>query len=239
MTRARAVGGAMAFGLLASASPALSAEQIYTYSVVHPIYGEIGTFADAVDRSPEGLRIDAHLRVAVKLLGVVAYREEADTTEVLRGGRLVSLESVTNKDGRHLEVHGAAHGDQFMVNATSGSYAAPAKIVPSDPWVLKRTGDELVVSTSSGKMVSVQITGGDYETVSMNGTVVSARHYVVNGDKRQEVWLDNHQVPIMFRSMEDGTAIDFVLQNTSAAGDTTTVAALRHSSGARSENDDK
>jgi len=175
----------------------------------------------------------------VRFLGVVAYREEADTTEVLRGNRLVLLQSVTDKDGRHLEVHGEAKGDQFMVNATTGSYAAPATIAPSDPWLLKRTGEELVVSTATGKMVNVQISGGEYDTVSMGGVSVPARHYIVNGDKRQEVWLDNREIPIKFRSIENGTPIDFVLQGATAAAGTTTVAALRRLSTAHSQNGDK
>ncbi|HXP72736.1 MAG TPA: DUF6134 family protein [Stellaceae bacterium] len=239
MTRARAIAGAMSLSVMASAAPALAGQQVYTYSVVHPIYGEIGTFTDTIDRTPEATRIDSHLLVTVTLLGVVAYREESDATEVLRGNRLVSLQSVTNKGGRHLEVHGEAQGDQFMVNATAGSFAAPGTISPSDPWVLKRTGEEVVVSTSTGKIVNVQISGGDYDTISMNGTSVSARHFIVSGDKRQEVWLDSREIPIMFRTVEDGTPIDFVLQNATAAASTTTVAALRRSALARPENGDK
>jgi len=34
----------------------------------------------------------------------------------------------------------------------------------------------------------------------------------VSGDKRQEVWLDNRKIPVMFRTVEDGTPIYFVLQ---------------------------
>lgn len=233
-----AVASAVGLSAMASSAPALAAQQLYTYTVVHPIYGEIGTFTDLVDRNAETLRIDAHLRIAVKFLGVVAYREEADTTEVMRGNRLLSLQSVTDKDGRHLEVHGEARGDQFMVNATTGSYAAPATIAPSDPWVLRRIGTELVVSTATGKMVTVQVSGGEYDTVAVSGAAVPARHYIVNGDKRQEVWLDDRGIPIKFRSMENGTPIDFVLQS-ATAGNGTTVAALRRAQVTHSENGDK
>jgi len=146
---------------------------------------------------------------------------------------------VTDKDGRHLEVHGEAQGDQFMVNATTGSYAGPATMLPSDPWLLKRTGDQIVVSTSTGRMVNVEVSGGDYDTVPMNGASVTARHFVVNGDKRQEVWLDNREIPIMFRTVENGTPIDFVLQNGTASAGTTSVAALRRSTIAKSESADR
>lgn len=239
MTRAMAIAGALGLSVVGGVAPALAGQQLYTYSVVHPIYGEIGTFTDMIDRSPEAVRIDARLRIAVKILGVVAYREESDTTEVLRGSRLVSLQSVTDKDGRHLEVHGEAQGDQFMVNATAGSYAAPATIAPSDPWLLKRTGDELVVSTTTGKMVNVQISGGEYDTVSISGASVPARHYIVNADKRQEVWLDSRDIPIKFRSVENGTPIDFVLQNATAAAGTTAVAALKRPSVDHFQNGDR
>ena len=49
------------------------------------------------------------------------------------------------------------------------------------------------------------------------------------GDKQQEVWLDSREVPVMFRTVEDGTAIDFVLQH--GPGKTTdTASALAPSS---------
>src|ERR1019366_5732039 len=142
---------------------------------------------------------------------------ETDTTEILHGDRLNSLQSVTDKDGRHIEVQGAAQGDRFVVNATSGSFAGPAPIAPSAPWVLKRTGEQTVVFTDTGRITKMYISGGDYDTVSVNGASVSARHFIVMGDKRQEVWLDDREVPIMFRTVEDGTPIDFVLQNATTA----------------------
>jgi hypothetical protein len=152
------------------------------------------------------------LRVAVKLLGIVVYRQEPDTTVIMLGNRLVSLQSVTEKDGRRSEVQGEAEGNQFVVNATAGSFTGPASIAPSDPWALKRTGDETMVYMDTGRMINVRVSGGDYDKISVNGALVSARHFTVTGDKRQEVWLDMRKTPIMFRTVEDGTPIYFVLQ---------------------------
>jgi uncharacterized protein DUF6134 len=217
MTRARAIAGAMGLSVIAGATPAVAGPQVYTYSVLHPIYGEIGTLTDAIDRSSEATRIDARLRIAVKFLGIVVSRQETDTTEILHADRLVSLQSVTEKDGQHFEVHGKIQGDQFVVNAMAGSFAGPATIAPSDPWVLKRLGEQTVVFTDTGRISKLYISGGDYDMVSVNGASVSARHFIVMGDKRQEVWLNNREIPVMFRTVEDGTPIDFVLQNAAAA----------------------
>jgi hypothetical protein len=213
MTRATAIAVAMSFSFIAGICPAVAGQQVYVYSVMHPIYGDIGTFTDKIDRNSKSTRIDSKLRIAVTFLGVVAFRQDSDTTEIMHGDRLVSLQSVTDKDGQHLEVHGEVQGDRFVVIATGGSYAGPVAISPSDPWVLNRTGDETVVFTDTGRIIKMHVSGGGYDMVSVNGTSVSARHFIVMGDRQQEVWLDNQEIPIMFRTVEDGTAVDFMLQN--------------------------
>lgn len=109
----------------------------------------------------------------------------------------------------------------------------------SDPWVLKRTGVQTVIYMDTGKIIDVTVSGGDYGTISVNGASMSARHFIVIGDKQQEVWLDIRKIPVMFRTFENGTPIDFVLQNATAAIGTITVAALRSSVLSRPENGDK
>jgi hypothetical protein len=207
----------MGLGLVVSATPALARQQIYIYSVKHPFYGVIGTYTDMIERSAEATRIDSRLRIAVRFLGIVVYRQEANTTEIMIGNRLVLLQSVTERDGQHLEVHGEVQGNRFVVNATAGASSGPVAISPSDPWVLQHTGEATVVFTDTGRIVDLHISGGDYEAVAVNGISISARHFVVIGDKRQDVWLDHKDIPIMFRTVEDGTRIDFVLQNATTA----------------------
>jgi hypothetical protein len=220
------------------ATPALAGQLVYTYAVLHPLYGEIGTFTDTIDRKPETMRIDGRLRVAVKFLGIVVYRQESDITAIMRDDRLVSLQSVTKKDGESLEVRGEAQGDQFVVNATDGSFAGPATSLPSDPFVLRDIGEGTMIFTDTGRIISVHVSGGDYDTVSVNGNSVSARHFIVTGVTRQEVWLDNTEIPVMFRIVENGTPIDFVLQNVTASAGTT-IAALQRPVLAGLENGDK
>ena len=208
------------------ATPELAGQLVYTYAVRHPLYGKIGTFTDTIDRQTETMRIDGRLRVAVKFLGIVLYRQESDITAIMRDDRLVSLQSVTKKDGESLEVRGEAQGDQFVVNATAGSFAGPANSLPSDPFVLTGIGEGTMIFTDTGEIITVQVSGGDHGMVSVNGNLVSARHFIVEGVTRREVWLDDRGIPVMFRIVENGTPIDFVLQNTTASRGTT-VAALQ------------
>lgn len=63
----------------------------------------------------------------------------------------------------------------------------------------------------------------------MNGASVSARHFAVDGENHGDVWLDDLGNPIMFHTVEDGTPVDFVLQDTTTAGGTFANAAIKHS----------
>jgi hypothetical protein len=233
MTRARAIATVIFLSVIVGAAPTLAGQQVYIYSVVHPLYGKIGTLTDTIDRSPEVMRIDARLRIAVELLGIVFYRRESDITEIIRGDRLVLLQSVSEMDGRHLEVHGEAQGDQFVVNATDGSFTGPATTAPSDPWVLKHIGEGTMVYPDTGRIVNVHVSDGDYDTISVNGTAVVARHFIVMEDKREDVWLDDRKIPIMCRIVEDGTPIDFMLQDPAAATGANTVASVKRPGPAR------
>lgn len=198
-------------GCLTAAGPVHSQEQTYSYSVVHPLYGTIGTYTQTIARSGDTTRIDGQLRVAAKVLGITVHREESDHIEIFRGDRLVSLLSVTTTNGARLDVRGEAQGDHFVVTSLTGDLEAPADIAPSDPWVLKQLGVGTVVSMKTGRIIPTRVTGGELAMVPLQGAVVATRHFMAHGEREQEIWMNDHDVPIKFRSVENGTAIDFML----------------------------
>jgi hypothetical protein len=54
-------------------------------------------------------------------------------------------------------------------------------------------------------------TRAEATTVSLQGSTVAVRHFMARGEREQEIWLNDQDVPIMFRSVESGTPIDFIL----------------------------
>jgi len=202
----------LCLGACTVAAPAVAAEQTYTYSIVHPTFGDIGVFTDRIEHTGDQMSIHTQLRIAVRMVGVVVYREQADGVEVLQGRRLVALENVGDKDGKNFNVHGRIEGGRFMVNSPAGSFAAPLDVLPSDPWLVHGATQGKVLSTRTGQVVDVTVTGGEPVSIEVQGSWVRARHYIVNGDKRQEIWMADNSVPVMFRSFEDGMPIDFVLK---------------------------
>ncbi len=200
-----------ALGLLTAAIQVCAQERAYFYNVVHPFYGIVGTFTERIARNDGITQIDSQLHIAVKILGIVVHREEGNHTEIFQGDRLVSLLSTTITNGARLDVRGEAQGDLFVVKSPTGVVEAPADVAPSDPWVLKGLGVGTTVSIKTGRIIRTRVTGGEPAMVSLQGVMVATRHFVARGERQQETWLNDHDVPIMFSSVEDGTLINFVL----------------------------
>src|SRR5579859_995483 len=202
-------------GFLIPAVPAGAQEGAYSFSVVHSVYGPIGTFTESIDRSGSTTRVESRIRIAVKVLGIVVHRQEGDRTEIFHGDRLVSLQSSTTTNGTRLDVHGQEQGDHFVVTSAAGVTEAPANVAPSDPWVLKDLGIGTLVSVETGRIIPTRVTGGEQVTISIQGSPIVTRHFIARGaglrEMEQEIWLNDHDVPVMFRIVEKGKSIDFTL----------------------------
>jgi uncharacterized protein DUF6134 len=204
-------GWSLAIGaLVASAAPA-SAAQTYSYVVEHPTYGDIGTYSDTIQQTGDTLRIDTKLRVAVKVLGIVVHREEADRTELWRANRLVSFHSITTTNGKPIEVQGEARDNGFVITSPSGTAVAPANVYTSSPWSTRLPDTGVMMSTKTGRVETVQNLGSEQALVPVLGSEVPVRHVQIYTDKHQDVWLDRSGVPVRFRTEVAGTPIDFVL----------------------------
>jgi len=211
------IAASVAFiGGVLSPAAANAAQRTDSYSVIHAKYGTIGTYDRVSDTTDGVTHAQAHLKIAVKVLGLVVRRETSDQTELWRGQRLMSFQSLTITNGSRLAASGAVSGDHFLVSSPQGVAVAPADVVASDPWSLNRLGPVMVVSTRSGAIYSVQVTGGEADKIKLPGGVALTRHYHVNTaaqPDKWEVWVDRTGVPVKFRTVENGAAIDFVLSS--------------------------
>ncbi len=128
---------AMTLALAACVASRAAIAATYTYKVEHPKFGEIGTYADTVERYGDRLSIETSLHLEVRALGVRVYREEGYRVASWEGDRLVSFYSRTDTNGEGVEVHGEADGDVFQIDGPAGRVTAPANVQPSNPWAVK------------------------------------------------------------------------------------------------------
>lgn len=211
MARAPIVLACAVLGAALAAGPARAAREVYAYRVIHPSYGEIGTYTNIVDRSGDDTDVRTELKVAVRKIGIVVYRQEARRAEHWRNDRLVSFEGVTITNGNTLEVHGEARAGGFAITTSSGTVMAPGNVHPSNPWSAMVLHTDYMMSTKTGRLVHVRVSGGEERAVALAGSTRRLHQYEIVGDKHQFVWLDERGTPVAFRTEEDGALVDFVL----------------------------
>ena len=204
-------GLAVAGALLVCPPYAHASTTVYEYHIEHPRYGDIGTYSNTVKEIGDDTEIDSELHVAVRLLGVVMYREDATRVERWKAGRFVAFAGVTVTNGKRIELKGEARGEEFVIASQDGTITAPARVHPSNPWAPSVLNTDLMMSTKTGRIDQVQVSGGGVEGVTFDGKNWRLHRYEISGSKRQFVWLDERGTAIAFRTEQDGTPIDFIL----------------------------
>jgi len=198
------------FMMSAGAAPLQAAQLVYEYKVKHPQFGDVGTYTNIIEQSGDRTNVRTSINVAVKFLGLVVYRQEAQRQETWSGGRLAEFEGTTVINGDRTDVRGKTQGDTFVVSGPKGTFVAPADVHPSNPWSAKLFEGDTMMSTVNGRLFRPEVRQSE-ETLSLDGTAERLRRLDIFSDKHEVVWLDSNDVPVAFRAEEDGTPVDFVL----------------------------
>ena len=211
MSRGLQLLSAGLLSVLAGVGAARAAPEIYEYRIIHSTHGEIGHYSNLVERRGDDTEVRTELHVAVKILGIVAYSQDARRTERWSGQQLASFDGVTVTNGDRLEIHGEARDGGFAITTPTGTVFAPASVHPSNPWCAMVLKTDFVMSTRTGKLFHGITRGGELRPVRLDGKILWLHQYEVVSDKREFVWLDDQGVPVAFRTKEDDDEIDFVL----------------------------
>ncbi len=205
-------------GVLAGASVAGSAAASdtpaqFVYRVSHSVFGEIGTYANTIEPSRDGVTVQTQAHFQVSMLGVRMYREDAERTERWQGNRLVSFHGVTDKGDGPAEVKGEARGNSFVITSSQGTVTAPASVHPANPWSANFLSSNTMMRPDSGKIEQVRVGSGQETTVKVDGAAIPAVKFEIDGSTRYTVWLDGRGVPVKFVVDDDTGKVTFTLAN--------------------------
>jgi hypothetical protein len=181
------------------------------YHAHHPVFGDIGTYSNAIERSGATTTVRTSVHLKVTALGVVLHLEDAERIEQWKGDRLIYFRGTTTTNGDVVEVKGEARGDTFVITSPSGNVTAPATIFPSNPSYLNFLHSSTIMRTDTGKIEKVHISGGDPILVNIDGTDTWAHKYQIDGSIPYEIWIDQQNVPIKFTVDDDSGVISFTL----------------------------
>jgi hypothetical protein len=214
-----ALGVCAAFSALASQG-AVAATQILTYNVEHPKYGNIGTYTNTVSQNGNDADVKTDLHIAVKMIGIPLFHQDATRDEQWQNQRLVGFRSQTDDNGTNISVTGKAEGSKFDINSSSnGNLTAPEQVHPSNPWAPFVLQTDTMMSTKTGKISPVVVKDTGEFLVTFDGRQMRVHQWFVDDDKHQVVWIDEKGVVVAFQTEEQGAAINFVLKTETTSAD--------------------
>jgi hypothetical protein len=167
----------------ALASPAFaSATANRTFRIIRD-GSDIGTHTLDASLTPDGFQIDITIRIAVKILGVTAYRYELDNREIWKGGQLVSLSSQVNDDGTDDFAKASRRDGKLMIEGSAYSGPASSDLVTTSYYTKAFHSRTPWISTQTGTLLKVQIgTGKAGDWVSVTGDLETNLQYDANGE---------------------------------------------------------
>jgi hypothetical protein len=207
------LGGCLLIGLYGGAAQAMAeSPRQLTYDVKHSVFGDIGTYVNTIETSGAMTTVKTAAHFLVKAMGVGLHREDAQRVEQFQGDRLVFFHGVTVKNGETLEVQGKAAGNNFVINSPAGTTTAPASVKPANPWSAQSIESTDMMRVDTGKVEKVTVSGGGQTNVNIDGTSTPVREYDINGATKYKVYIDNHDVPVMFVVDDDSGQVTFTLK---------------------------
>lgn len=182
------------------------------YNVKHSVFGNIGTYSNLIEASGDVVTIKTAAHFLVTALGVGLHREDAQRVEQFQGDRLTFFHGVTVKNGETTEIKGQASGNNFVINGPAGQVTAPGSIKPANPWSKASIESTEMMRVDNGKVEKVTVSGGGETNLNINGTSTPVREYDINGTTKYKVYIDNHDIPVMFVVDDDSGQVTFTLK---------------------------
>ena len=232
----RQIAASIFFVLVASGAAALAADFPYGPTLAFKVYRngtEIGQHTVSFRNDGAKRYVKVSVNLAVKALGITAFRYMHEAREVWSAGNLESLESQTDENGKKyvVRVHRNAQGlvvdrevttlmlaasasDQALVLPEVGHEVLPATMLPTSNWNFEQVSKRVLLNTQYGTPSHTTVTQMGREAVKTgNGGTVQATRYRYTGELRMDQWFDDkgRWVRAAFPAF-DGSIIEYVLQ---------------------------
>jgi hypothetical protein len=160
----------------------------------------------------EKLRVLSHTELDVTLLGMNLYGFNQSVEEVHSGGRMQSMTSEADDDGKDRKVSLTLQGDVLKGDYNGDQRIVDPKLPTSLFWQKPALGDVQIVDTLRGKVRDVTVKDLGTETLSLPVGKVETHHYQMTGEWKRDLWYDANGVLVAGELVKDGATIRQELQ---------------------------
>jgi hypothetical protein len=179
----------------------------------------IGIHRLGFDRQGERLVVTTSIELAVKVVGITAYRYAHRGREVWLGKELVSFDSSTDDDGKPYAVRASRDQGRLRVERTGPGAAGPvrdwlpADLLPSTHWNVDQASQGFLLNAQKGTREQITVTAAGRESIRTLSGVIAATRHRYDGGVRMDQWFDDRGRWVRSRFVVfDGSTIDYVLQ---------------------------
>jgi|FEC22Drversion2_1045045.scaffolds.fasta_scaffold00393_30 Family of unknown function (DUF6134) len=181
---------------------------------------KIGTHSLSFQRDGERLVVTTSVDLAVKIVGLTAFRYSHRARETWDGSELVGLETTTDDDGKQYVVRATRQADGLVVDRHTPEKSGYTRslagfVMPSTHWNLRQTLQSELLNSQKGSVDSIKVTAIGSEPVKTASGIVDAMHYRYEGKDRfaMHQWFDarGRWVKTTFKA-HDGSLVEYVLQ---------------------------
>jgi Family of unknown function (DUF6134) len=159
------------------------------YSVIRNnecIGAEIVEFKADHDNYLVNTSADISLKVVFEL--ITAYRFKHRSEEVWENGKLISVTSRTDDNGKRKILDVKREGDVLKVNYNGKLRELPGTSIPASFWHPETPLQTLFLDPVSGKARRVSINHVGEEPIKIGSQEITAQHYSMKGDIKRELW---------------------------------------------------
>lgn len=148
----------------------------------------IGSHSITFEEVGDELHVDVAIDLEVTFAFLTLFRYEHRNKEVWRDGRLVSLESRTDDDGKEYQVSAKATAEGLWVEGSKGRYLAPAETLPTSYWNPATVDQRKLLDTQRGGLLAVSAEPRGVDAIAVDRKSLAAQRYKLQGDLDAELW---------------------------------------------------
>jgi hypothetical protein len=152
----------------------------------------IGTHVIEVNRRGNEFFVSVVTDLTVKVLFLTAYRLQIAANERWANGRLLALNSTSNNNGTRHVVSAAARGSRLEVTVDGkDSIFVDPNVMPNSFWNAEFLKRPIMLDAQDGQVMPVSVRDVGEEDLTINASVIKARHYTVTSRYSQDLWYDD------------------------------------------------
>lgn len=157
------------------------------------------------------VRVEADIRVSFLLIPFFVFEQQG--VEIWEGGRLKSMEYVTNDDGARHSVKAEAQGGRMRVSVDGKPPTSHPEMVPGSLWHPPSPDTTMMLDPGDGSPTPLKVQMLGEDTISVRGKPVKTTRWLWDDGLRRELWYDTDQalVQVWIRG-DDGSDIYYVLR---------------------------